>query len=77
MLYLTRVPKPPLNRFIEALWLFRDEPKPFALQRVLPTGAAQLIINLKEDQIRLYRSDPPHACDDRNPRVNPACSFPA
>jgi hypothetical protein len=27
---------------------------------ILPTGAAQLIVNLKEDRTRLYETDPPH-----------------
>jgi AraC-like DNA-binding protein len=33
---------------------FRRAPQPFALERVLPTGAAQLIINLKDDETRAY-----------------------
>jgi len=49
-----RVPRPPLDAFIESIWLYRNEPRPHALERVLPTGAAQLIVNLKEDQTRLY-----------------------
>jgi AraC-like DNA-binding protein len=54
MLYLDRVPSPPLDRFIASLWFCRSEPRPFALERVLPTGTAQLIINLKEDRTRMY-----------------------
>ena len=31
-----------------------ERSQPHALERILPTGAAQLIINLKEDETRLY-----------------------
>jgi len=48
MLYLHRVPAPPLDAFIASIWFCQNEPRPFALERVLPSGAAQLIVNLKE-----------------------------
>jgi AraC-like DNA-binding protein len=57
MLYLHRVPAPPLDSFIASIWYCENEPGPLALERVLPTGAAQLIVNLKEDQTRLYDSE--------------------
>ncbi len=59
MYYCHRVPRPPLDAFISSIWLFRDDPRPHALKRVLPTGAAQLIINLKEDRTRLYDPERP------------------
>jgi AraC-like DNA-binding protein len=62
MHYHHRVPRPPLDAFVASIWLFRDSPRPHALERILPTGAAQLIINLKEDGTRLYDPDPPHRC---------------
>ena len=54
MLYLGRAPSPPLDRFISSIWYCEREPRPFVLERVLPTGSAQLIINLKEDRTRVY-----------------------
>jgi AraC-like DNA-binding protein len=62
MLYRHRVPRPPLDTFIESVWVCQNEPRPRALERVLPTGAAQLIVNLKEDQTRLYEPEFPHRC---------------
>ena len=47
MLYRHRAPRPPLDQFVEAIWLFENQPQPLALERILPTGAAQLIVNLK------------------------------
>ncbi len=61
MPYRHRVPKPPLDAFIESIWVYRNDPQPHTLERILPSGAAQLIVNLKEDQTRLY--DP--ACPER------------
>jgi AraC-like DNA-binding protein len=60
--YHTRVPRPPLDAFVASIWLFRDGPRPHALERILPRGAAQLIVNLKEDRTRLYDCEPPHRC---------------
>jgi hypothetical protein len=54
VLFLHRAPSPPLDAFISSLWYCENEPRPFALERVLPSGAAQLIVNLKEDQTRIY-----------------------
>lgn len=54
MLYLDRVPSPPLDRFISSIWFCQSQPRPFALERVLPNGTAQLIVNLKEDRTRTY-----------------------
>jgi AraC-like DNA-binding protein len=57
MLYLDRVPSPPLDRFVSSIWFCQSESRPFALERVLPNGAAQLIFNLKEDRTRTYDAD--------------------
>jgi AraC-like DNA-binding protein len=57
MLYLCRVPSPPLDRFVSSVWFCQSAPRPFAFERVLPSGAAQLIVNLKEDRTRTYHPD--------------------
>src|SRR5262245_26528868 len=57
-----RVPRPPLDAFVASIWSFRVGSRPHALERILPTGAAQLIVNLQEDRTRLYDPDPPHRC---------------
>ena len=55
MLFTQRRPAPPLDRWIECLWLCRSDPRPRALERVLPSGGSQLILNLAEDETRVYR----------------------
>jgi len=60
MRFYHRVPRAPLDAFIEFIWLCRNDPSPHTLERVLPTGAAQLIVNLKEDETRLYDPEFPN-----------------
>jgi AraC-like DNA-binding protein len=55
MLFTQRRPAPPLDRWIECFWLCRSDPRPRALERVLPSGGSQLILNLAEDETRVYR----------------------
>jgi AraC-like DNA-binding protein len=62
MQFCHRVPASPLDSFIESIWLYRNDPRPHALERVMPTGTAQLIVNLKEDQTRLYDPESPYRC---------------
>jgi AraC-like DNA-binding protein len=62
MQFRHRLPRPPLDSFIESIWLYQSEPRPHALERILPTGAAQLIVNLKEDQTRLYDPKSSYRC---------------
>jgi len=58
MLYVHRRPVPPLDAFVECVWICRNAPRPRTLERVLPTGSVQLIVNLAEDQTRVYESMP-------------------
>jgi AraC-like DNA-binding protein len=62
MAFHQRVPRPPLDAFVASIWVFRSNPRAFALERILPTGAAQLIVNLKEDKTRIYDPERPQRC---------------
>jgi AraC-like DNA-binding protein len=55
MRFAHRRPAPPLDCFVELLWACRGEPRPRGLERVLPIGAPQLVVNLTEDETRTYR----------------------
>jgi AraC-like DNA-binding protein len=48
MMYLSHIPRPPLSRFIELLWLFENTAA-HTSERVLPTGSTELVINLREE----------------------------
>src|SRR4051794_26692283 len=54
MFFRHHIPAPPLNDFIDSFWIYEHDPQPHALERILPTGALSLIINLREDSIRNY-----------------------
>lgn len=58
MLYVCRRPGKPLDAFVESIWLCQNDARWRALERVLPTGAAQLIVNLAEEETRTYESTP-------------------
>src|SRR5262245_31936076 len=60
--YRYRVPKPPLDSFVESIWVCESSPRPHALERILPTGRAQLIVNLNENETRLYDPEHPSRC---------------
>lgn len=55
MWYQQRRPGAPLDVFVESVWVCRLDARPRALERVLPLGAPQLIINLAENETRTYR----------------------
>jgi AraC-like DNA-binding protein len=55
MMYVHKRPVPPLDTFVETIWLCRNEPRSRMLERVLPSAASQLIVNLAEDATRLYQ----------------------
>jgi AraC-like DNA-binding protein len=52
MRYLRYRPKPPLDEFVDCLWHFRG--RRATRELALPTGAVELVINLREDPIRIY-----------------------
>lgn len=58
MLFHHRTPRPPLDALVASVWVCRDDRRSHALERILPTGSTQLIVNLKENETRLY--DPQH-----------------
>jgi AraC-like DNA-binding protein len=54
MIFRVRQPGPALAPFVEFLWLYENDPRPHALERIMPTGAAQLVVNLAEHETRVY-----------------------
>ena len=53
MLFHQRRPAPPLDAWIDSIWFCQSDRRPRSLERVLPSGAAQLIVNLGEDETRV------------------------
>ncbi|WP_116952444.1 helix-turn-helix domain-containing protein [Jiangella endophytica] len=53
---LLRRPRAELAPFVEHLW-YLDQPLPPGRDRTLPTGAAQLVVNLAADRLNWYDGD--------------------
>jgi AraC-like DNA-binding protein len=47
-------PHPPLSAFVDLLWSYEGDPPVHPKERRLPDGSMALIINLREDLIRIY-----------------------
>jgi AraC-like DNA-binding protein len=52
-------PRAPLLNFVEQIWRYDGLVQPHDLERVLPTGTMQIIINLAEDASRKYDAHDP------------------
>jgi AraC-like DNA-binding protein len=62
MSFLRIVPSPPLASIIEAIWDWDMPPGAFHYERILPGPCSSLIINLAEDETRVYRDDATRKC---------------
>lgn len=61
MLYRSRPPVPRLAGFIDRFWSCSDAP-PHRRERILPSGTIELVVNLREDEIRVYDPSDPDRC---------------
>jgi AraC-like DNA-binding protein len=58
MRYVSRPPMRPLVDFVDYFWALGDVPA-HARERVVPTGTLELVVNVAEDEFRIYdRSEP-------------------
>lgn len=56
--FVIRAPAAPLSAFVAQLWDCDVDPLAPGLERILPMPVASLIVNLAEDETRVYRDDP-------------------
>ncbi len=56
------VPHAPLDRLIESIWDWDMPPAAHRYERILPTPGTSLIINLYEDETRVYGDDAQRSC---------------
>lgn len=54
MRHLLRRPKGALQGFVDLLWFYEGHAHSHAMERLLPEGGMELVINLSEDEIRVY-----------------------
>jgi len=70
MNYLILQPKPPLDEAVGFLWLYDGYQPPHELERVLPSGTVELVINLEDGELRVGDpSDPVSSQRFRGPLV--------
>lgn len=63
MAFVTLVPPPPLFPSVQQLWDWRVEPGGLRFERILPQPGSTLIINLREDETRVYADDDGRRCE--------------
>ena len=56
MRFLSRSPAAPLDDFVDYFWALGDVP-PHSRERIVPSGTVELVVNLREDEIRIYDGD--------------------
>ena len=61
MLLRLYYPKPPLSDFIENFWLYENYEPEQSQDRILPSGTFELVINLREDELRIYDPSQPES----------------
>lgn len=61
MLYLSHAPHPALAEHVEGLWTLSDRPA-HERESILPSGTVELVVNLAEDEVRIYDRGDPERC---------------
>ena len=56
MFYRSRQPAAPLGDFVEYFWELRDAPA-HAHESIVATGTLELVVNLQENEFRVYDSE--------------------
>lgn len=56
MEYVARKPGRPLDTLVDCLWMLTDAPG-HSHERIVPAGTFELVVNLAQDEIRIYGED--------------------
>jgi hypothetical protein len=62
MLFRWYKPSPPLSQFVENFWLYDGYSSPHFKERIFPSGTFEIVFNLREDELRIYRKPRPDLC---------------
>ena len=55
-------PKPPLSEFVDSFWLYEGHEVQYKGERILPTGTLELVINLRQNELRFYDNERRENC---------------
>lgn len=58
MQFRSGAPAPPLDTFVDYFWELRDTPS-HAQESIVATGTMELVVNLKQDEFRVYSANEP------------------
>src|SRR5829696_2540378 len=47
-------PQPPLSKFVDNLWLYKELGAEKKVERILPTGTLEVAINLSQNELRFH-----------------------
>lgn len=54
MTYREYIPDSPLSGLVELFWLYDGYAPPHSMERVLPTGTVEIVVNLRGEALRVY-----------------------
>ena len=64
MQFFTQIPQPPLSNFVDLFWFYDGYfPGSHKKERLMPDGSIELVINLKEDEARIYDRENLDKCE--------------
>jgi hypothetical protein len=63
MLHRSYVPAAPVADFVEDFWFYDDYRPRHLKERILPSGTVELVINLRDDELRVYDRVRPGVCE--------------
>lgn len=64
MQFFTYIPQPPLSSFVELFWFYDGySPGPHKKERLMPDGSIELVINLNQDEARIYDRENLEKCE--------------
>lgn len=59
MFFRTFTPGPELAGFVDSLWVYKGFRSPQLKERIFPTGTFEIVFNLRQDELRIYRPGQP------------------
>jgi hypothetical protein len=63
MVHRSCQPFSPLSDLVEDFWLYADYTPRHLNERILPSGTAELVLNLRDDERRIYDRVRPGRCE--------------
>jgi AraC-like DNA-binding protein len=56
-------PAPPLDRFVDVIWVMESDPTPHPKERLLPDGSVELVFSLHEERFPVYSRENLERCE--------------